>query len=483
MQTDRHHGITGALGMKAPCVVATTEEITLSGEQTIDNVAVVTGDRVLVKDQSNTVDNGIWEASTGTWTRAYDFNGTLDIANGTIVPVHGGTLGAHSLWQVNSTEKTPKIGTDDVTFDLISGGGGLNIPVSAFMITLLDDTNAAQARSTLGAAATNGSVGNDFAAKNLTVATSILFQSGKVDSSGWLGLGTTTPARLMDVVESSTSSTRHTSKIKRTTSHTGGSAGYVNSALYIEHEVGASVTNYEWALTAVMNNYATAGENVALYGQGNKRSTGPTWGAVAQAADHTGTANPTTGLFGLEVDIGANGTDNNNARFGIQMVAYRVNPAGATNEVGTGLYIGVQLSDLAGSYYDSGILLRDDMVTALNIASQGSHSVWGIRDTGSRAVGAEFAGTYSSAAIRIKAGEKLAFDTSGIVYLQQVSSVLGLNGTWFNFSEGFGVTSGSGNIATSATSGSASALPATPTGYLRFRIDGTKSYKIPYYSN
>ena len=262
----------------------------------------------------------------------------------------------------------------------------------------------------------------------------------------------------------------------------GGTPGFVNAAMVARTTTGATETAYEWNMLGIVENYSAAGENVAGYFQGNKRSTGATWGAVAQAADHTGTANPTNGLYGMEVDIGANGTDNNNARFGIQMVAYRVNPAGAVNEVGTGLYIGVQLTDTAGSYYDSGILLRDDMVTALNIASTGANSVWGIRDTGNRAVGAEFAGTYTSAAIRLKAGEKLAFDTSANVYLQEVAGALGVDGGWFNFQLGWGVTSAGNTQTTRGAAGAATALPANPTGYLKFRLDGVQNYVIPYYA-
>lgn len=51
---------------------ATTSSITLSGEQTISGVAVVNGDRVLVKDQAALSTNGIYVASTGSWTRAVD---------------------------------------------------------------------------------------------------------------------------------------------------------------------------------------------------------------------------------------------------------------------------------------------------------------------------------------------------------------------------------------------------------------------------
>jgi hypothetical protein len=45
--TSRRNGVNGSLAIKAPCVTGTTANITLSGEQTIDGVAIVTGDRVL----------------------------------------------------------------------------------------------------------------------------------------------------------------------------------------------------------------------------------------------------------------------------------------------------------------------------------------------------------------------------------------------------------------------------------------------------
>ena len=59
-QTDRATGLVGETGIKEPVRVATTANITLSGEQTIDGVAVVDGDRVLVKDQTTAANNGIY---------------------------------------------------------------------------------------------------------------------------------------------------------------------------------------------------------------------------------------------------------------------------------------------------------------------------------------------------------------------------------------------------------------------------------------
>ena len=67
------------LSWKQPVLCATTTNITLSGLQAIDGVTVAAGDRVLVKDQTNTVNNGVYVVDTGAWTRDYDFNGAYDI--------------------------------------------------------------------------------------------------------------------------------------------------------------------------------------------------------------------------------------------------------------------------------------------------------------------------------------------------------------------------------------------------------------------
>ncbi|WP_372809314.1 hypothetical protein [Litorivivens sp.] len=74
--------------VKAPCVVETAigVNINLTGEQTVNGVAVVAGDRVFVKDQTIASENGIYNVSTTAWTRAKDWNKANDVVSGTLIP-------------------------------------------------------------------------------------------------------------------------------------------------------------------------------------------------------------------------------------------------------------------------------------------------------------------------------------------------------------------------------------------------------------
>lgn len=114
--TDRLAGINEGVAVKAPCVVATTANITLSGTQTIDGVAVVAGDRVLVKDQTTGSQNGIYVVSAGAWERAKDFNGVRDVVRGTQVYVLSGSTNAQQIFYLSTT--SPVIGTSALTWDL-----------------------------------------------------------------------------------------------------------------------------------------------------------------------------------------------------------------------------------------------------------------------------------------------------------------------------------------------------------------------------
>lgn len=121
--------VTG-LAIKAPVQVATTANITLSGEQTVNTVALVEGDRVLVKDQTDPIENGIWVVETSAWQRAGDWDGSRDVVIGTLIPVYRPSDGKFPLWQVTSTSPSPvRPGTTAVTFEQYFSPGISDLPL------------------------------------------------------------------------------------------------------------------------------------------------------------------------------------------------------------------------------------------------------------------------------------------------------------------------------------------------------------------
>lgn len=90
------------LNIKESCVVATTVNITLSGTQTIDGVAVTSGQRVLIKNQSAQSQNGIYIVSASTWSRSSDAATWADLIGATVFITSGSTQAA-STWTCSAT--------------------------------------------------------------------------------------------------------------------------------------------------------------------------------------------------------------------------------------------------------------------------------------------------------------------------------------------------------------------------------------------
>src|SRR6266571_392355 len=82
---------------KYPVLVATTANITLSGEQTIDGV-LTSASRVLVKDHATGSSKGIYVSAAGAWARAYDMDTGLETL-GSIVYVVSGTVNGGKLFK------------------------------------------------------------------------------------------------------------------------------------------------------------------------------------------------------------------------------------------------------------------------------------------------------------------------------------------------------------------------------------------------
>ncbi len=90
------------LHFKAACNALADSNIILSGEQTIDDVALVAGDRVLLNNQTNGVQNGIWVVAIGAWSRPIDFANGSDAAT-TFTMILGGTLYGNTSWICTNT--------------------------------------------------------------------------------------------------------------------------------------------------------------------------------------------------------------------------------------------------------------------------------------------------------------------------------------------------------------------------------------------
>jgi len=72
-------------GIKAPVKVATIANSTLTGLPIISGYQLVANDRVLVKNNTDLTENGIYLAATGAWSRANDWNNDNDVTGGQLV--------------------------------------------------------------------------------------------------------------------------------------------------------------------------------------------------------------------------------------------------------------------------------------------------------------------------------------------------------------------------------------------------------------
>ena len=138
------------ISWKQPCAVATLVDITLSGLQLIDGYTTLAGDRVLVKNQTNAANNGIYLANAGAWTRSLDAN-VWDEFVSAISFIEYGTQ-AGGAWFCTATPggtlgTTPLNWSQFTTSAVYSAGTGLTLTGQVFSIT-----NTGVAANTYGSA-------------------------------------------------------------------------------------------------------------------------------------------------------------------------------------------------------------------------------------------------------------------------------------------------------------------------------------------
>jgi hypothetical protein len=157
--------IASGLKPKAAVKVATTIPIILSGlTQTIDTITpFLTGDRILVKNQVSGKTNGIYSASTSTWGRTADFDGSPsgEVVSGSYMWVLSGITNGNTAWVLNTPDPIT-VGTTPLNFVLFShvadivGGTGITVTMQSGIhtVSLNNATQNILAKSITGA--TNG---------------------------------------------------------------------------------------------------------------------------------------------------------------------------------------------------------------------------------------------------------------------------------------------------------------------------------------
>jgi hypothetical protein len=117
--------VIAKISVRQSCYVTTTANITLSGIQTIDGLSVPGGTRVLVKNQTDARENGIYVAAAGAWSRSADADTSGEVESGMFIFIQAGSLQADTQWYL-ATEDPILLGTSNLNFYQFgsSGGGG-----------------------------------------------------------------------------------------------------------------------------------------------------------------------------------------------------------------------------------------------------------------------------------------------------------------------------------------------------------------------
>jgi hypothetical protein len=195
--------IAQGLSPKQAVKCGTSVSITLSGLQTIDGYTTLAGDRVLVKNQGTSSQNGIYNASASAWTRSADMDVWAEVPGAYTVILNGGQ--AQTAW-VSTSSDTGTINVTPITFVQFSGNGtyyagtGLTLTSNTFSITNTGVTAASVGSASKTLTATVNAQGQltALADTNIAIAANQI-TSGTIDSArisgsytGITGVGTLT---------------------------------------------------------------------------------------------------------------------------------------------------------------------------------------------------------------------------------------------------------------------------------------------------
>lgn len=166
--------------LKRAVRAATTANITLSAPQTLDGIAVVAGDRVLVKNQTAPAENGIYVVAAGAWARAADADAADEIA-GAQVSVDQGTTNGGKVWDTDF-RSTDTLGTTAMNWGRVLDTATIGVDVQAYSSLL---NSAASLTSGTGLLKLTAGVASLDTSTYLTSASTIPATNGGTGQTGY----------------------------------------------------------------------------------------------------------------------------------------------------------------------------------------------------------------------------------------------------------------------------------------------------------
>ena len=136
--------IANGLHWKDSVKVATVSNITLSGTQTIDGIAISADERVLVRAQTSGSENGIYLCKAGSWSRAADMDAASEFSGSAVFVQQGSTYA--DIGFVCTNDGDVNVGTTAITFTQFSGAGqftagdGLDLTGTTFSVNVDDSS-------------------------------------------------------------------------------------------------------------------------------------------------------------------------------------------------------------------------------------------------------------------------------------------------------------------------------------------------------
>jgi hypothetical protein len=200
-------GLDVKTSVRAATTAAGTLASSFANSQQIDGVTLATGDRILIKDQADGSENGIYTVNaSGAPTRATDADADAEVTSGMFTFVEEGTSNGDQGF-VLSTNGSITVGSTSLSFTQFSGGGAITA-----------GTGMTKSGNTLNVVAGDGITANaDNVAINLASSTALNFDGGALDVTidlsdntndvtGTLGIanGGTGQTSLDDIVAGST---------------------------------------------------------------------------------------------------------------------------------------------------------------------------------------------------------------------------------------------------------------------------------------